>query len=147
MGRLSHVTKALERANAGEPIPDDARLVAALEAIAARIKTPDPTDLSPHVQALLKGLAPLLVQKEADLKPHVEALIRGLKPAKPQALDLAPLIKAVQGLTLPEAPDIAFPEAGPYTFDIERDNNGYMRRVIATPGRPEKESSDSVAVE
>lgn len=118
-GRLGHVQAALRRQEEGDPPPaapdgvDYTPLLQALEAIRKQIegvKTPKPADLKQPVQALLKGLEPLLKAPE---------------------IDLTPLVKAVEGL---EMPAVQFPEASPYTFHIDRDQNGFLERVVARPG-------------
>lgn len=107
---------------------DFAPILAALEAIAERIE-PSPTP------------------DAIDLKPHVEALIRGLKPVKDKPLDLTPLVKALEGIQFPDIPEMVWPEQSPYTFDIQRDNDGNMQRVIATPGAPKEAPAEPLDVE
>lgn len=128
MTRLGHVLDALERQGKPEPVvePDHTPILAALEAIAERLKAPEPIDLKQPVQALIRGLKPLLKQNE---------------------IDLTPLVKAVEGIKFPDMPEYPSAEAGPYTFDIQRNGDGSMSRVVATPGAPEKPKAPEVDVE
>jgi hypothetical protein len=105
-----------------EPEPEDTRLLDALTAIREQIAAIEMPEL------------------KLDLEKAVKQLVTGLariktEPKLPEPLDLAPLVKAVEGITLMvNIPEEKESKPEPVYFDIERDSSGRMSRVIATPG-------------
>lgn len=115
----------------GKPIPKEGEpvdlrpVIEQLSAIADKITQAEPIDLKPFAQELNKGLSKLVTAVEVKA-PDVH-------------IDLSSLVKAVEGLKAEP-----YPEQGPMTFDIVRNESGYMTKVLARPGI-EKEKPQETA--
>jgi len=102
-------------------------------------------DLKPVLDALNalgKQLEPAKAPKPADIKGAVTALIKGLTPLlkAPAPVDLSPVVMAIEAIKFPEPPKPV--QQSPVTFEIVRNRDGYMERVIATPGGIDTHSDD-----
>lgn len=113
-------------------------------------KTPE-VRLDGHIKAIceaIRGIDLTIDQQEGyDYTPEMQKLGKVVTEALKAHGDA--LINAFQGLTVNvEAPQVTVespqvnveiepPEIGKIAFDIERDSNGFMKRIVTTPYQPE----------
>lgn len=130
-----------------------------LIAVTTPIKVPDYNDprfVSPETEGmrLIDALAAIREQIAAiempelklDMEKAVKQLVTGLAKIQkdPKPLDLSPVIKAIEGVTLTvNVPAAEAVEPCPYTFTIVRNSSGMMDKVIAMPGLEEEKPKHS----
>lgn len=131
LGELNEAVAAAKRPRAKSAAPE------------AAVHTPVPVsiDMAP-VAAALESLKGAFESSEKggvvadDIRQGVQALLKGLAPLlKPAELEVEAIVKAIEAIPQPQF-EMVVPggEAVPYTFDIEYRGDGRIQRVVATPG-------------
>lgn len=118
-----------------------------LDALQRPSEAPEPTQEEVHVQAITESLVDLTerleeaIASKAPIEPkdYTESLAK-IAAALGQKTELGPLVQAIQGLSLSptvnvEAPkvEVEIERSGPMLFEIRRDDDGYIKSVLATP--------------
>lgn len=133
MGRLADLNAQLERLQNPEKYAE----------------TEDRVDWGEYVEAITSSIVDLTERLEAatqankpdEAKDHskaLKALARSLADAQSQVADK--IVEAIRGIDFPapvvNVPEIEIEQSGPMQFDIERDRDGLIQRVIARPYEP-----------
>lgn len=121
MGRLSELQKALN----GEVSP-------------AKTGRESPVVVEPDLRPLVNALKAISAQI-AEIEGHdsediVKAITEGLKPLT-ETVDLSPIVEAIKAIPTPSET---------MTFDIHRNSNGNIKRVVAKPGLPNAKSGTTL---
>lgn len=121
MGRLSELQKALN----GEIPP-------------AKTGSESPVVVEPDFRPLVNALRAISTQigeiEGYDSSDLIGAITEGLRPLQ-ERIDLSPIVEAIKAIPTPSET---------MTFDIHRNSNGNIKRVVAKPGLPNAKSGTTL---
>lgn len=128
MGRLSGLAEGIEALKTGKAPAKKTDMVVGLQSDI------DYTDLTPALAELQKTLEESAAKRDQSLESAVKAMSKVMDTFRVNVAAPEVNIEAVLPVEeLVESIKEMMPEQKPVKFDIERDGNGFMKSVIATP--------------